>query len=195
MSLRSLRSVAGGLLLGVALATSPARAVELEGLDAPERVTLEDRELRLNGVGLRKATRFLITASIYVAALYLETPSSSADAILASPQHKQIQLRYLYAIDQADMKRAWAYSFTQNCPDEDCAPFGESIAAFTAWVDGVEPGDTYTYRFLSDRVEIVRNDRPVGAVEGAAFSSLLLSTWIGRSPPTEELKQGLLGGS
>ena len=33
-----------------------------------------------------------------------------------------------------------------------------------------------------------------GAIEGADFSTALLSIWIGRKPPNEDLKSGLLGG-
>jgi hypothetical protein len=32
------------------------------------------------------------------------------------------------------------------------------------------------------------------AIEGADFATTLLSIWIGREPPNEDIKSGLLGG-
>jgi len=186
---RCARSVA----LAALLAGSSAHAVELEGLDAPEQISLEGRELQLNGIGLRTASRLFIRANIYAAALYLESPMTRADEVLDSPGFKQISLRYLYDISQADMKRAWAYSFEQNCAAA-CERLKPQIAAFDALVDGVVSGDLYAYRFLSDRVEIVRNGVARGSVAGAEFARLLLATWIGAAPPTEELKASLLSG-
>jgi len=93
------------------------------------------------------------------------------------------------------MKQAWAYAFEHNCPRQDCSAARTAIDAFVAGVRAVEPGDTYVYRFAKDQVEIVRNGVSLGTVRGAGFGALLLSTWIGAAPPTEDLKRSLLRGA
>jgi len=191
------RRLAGVLALVLACASSlalPSRAAQLEGLEAPERIQLGDRELVLNGIGLRTVERFLLSAKIYAAALYLEAPSRDATRVLDSTAFKQINLRYLYAIDAADMQRAWAYSFEQNCPSQSCDAYEASLAQFQGLVRAVAEGDLYEYRFAGPEVTVVRNGAELGRIVDPGFSRLLLSTWIGASPPTEELKRSLLTG-
>jgi hypothetical protein len=185
---RLLRTALAALLLGAAA----VRAAELAGFAVPDRLEVDDRELVLNGLGLRTATAFKV--KIYVAALYLEQPSRDAAQVLATSGPKQIRMQYLYAIDADDMKRAWEHSFTQSCPDRSCAAFRTQIAEFQAGVGAVAKGDVYDYVFRADRVEILRSGAASATtIRGADFARLLLSTWIGVAPPTEELKSALLG--
>jgi hypothetical protein len=170
-----------------------AGAAELAGFKVPEKLRVGDRDLVLNGIGVRSASRFGLTARIYVAALYLEKPSRDAAQALDSSGFKAIKMKYLYAISAADMKRGWEYSFSASCPEKRCEPFQAQIAEFQALVGAVASGDLIDYAFLDDRVEISRPGAPVATVRGREFVRLLLSTWIGKAPPTEELKRGLLG--
>lgn len=158
-----------------------------------QTLQVDDRKLSLNGIGTRTATRFLLTADIYVAALYLTERSSNAREILSSREPKQLKMQYSYSIGAADMRRGWEYAFRQNCPAKDCSALKAQIDAFLEQVVGVEPGDRYDYLFFADRVDIIRNDASQGAVSGRDFVELLLSTWIGDVPPTPAVRQGLLG--
>jgi len=185
------------LVLLFALSAAPLRVDAGEdaprgGLDAPENIRIEDAELVRNGIGIRSATRLFITADIYAAALYLVAPSSDADQVLDSTSPKQILIRYLYEIGGDDMKRAWQFSFDKNCPEEDCSAYASAIERFLARVVGVAPGDVYTYRFFADRSEIEYPSGESVTIPGGAFSRLLLATWIGKVPPSAELKAGLL---
>jgi hypothetical protein len=166
-------------------------AAELAGFAVPDRLKVGERELVLNGMGLRTATAFKV--KIYVAALYLEQPSREPERVLASSGAKQIRMQYLYAIDAKDMRRAWEASFEQACPDRSCAAFRTQIAEFQAGVSGVGKGDVYDFVFHDDRVEIGASGRATATILGGEFARLLLSTWIGAAPPTEELKSALLG--
>lgn len=183
----SLRAVLAALWL----CAGAAGAAELAGFTVPEQLRVGDRELALNGIGVRTATAFRV--KIYVAALYLEKPAGDAAGILDSSGIKQIKMKYLYAISAADMKRGWEHSFTESCPGKRCEPFQAQIAEFQARVAAVAEGDLYDFVFFDDRVEIAAPGAPVSTVRGREFSRLLLSTWIGKAPPTEELKRGLLG--
>ena len=184
-------------ILGIALAAwlacgAPASRADGE-FAAPEQLEVGGEVLVRNGVGVREASRFLITAEIYRAALYLRERSSDARSILGSPSTKLIRMQYSYKFTRDEMQRGWAYAFTQNCGNRDCAAFAEEIAAFQALVVEVEPGDRYEYLFFRDHVDILRDDLKQGAVSGRGFVELLLSTWIGEEPPTPELRRGLLG--
>ncbi len=186
-------------LLGLAACTLlEPRALcagEVRAFDAPETLRVEGFELTRNGMGVRRATRFFITADIYVAALYVAERSSNARRILDSPLPKQINLQYRYAIDRDDMRRAWQYSFDKNCPAEDCSDFEAPLEQFLTGVRGVAPGDLYIYRFFEDRSEIVQPSGETLRISGGEFARLLLSTWIGAVPPSEEIKAALLAQS
>jgi hypothetical protein len=178
-------------LAALALVASGAAAAELAGFRVPDQVRVGDRELALNGIGVRTATAFKV--KIYVAALYLEKPARDAAQVLDSSGLKQIKMKYLYAISAPDMKRGWEHSFTEACPEKRCEAFQAQIAEFQAAVAAVADGDLYDYSFFDDRVEIARPGSPPATIRGREFARLLLATWIGKAPPTEELKRSLLG--
>ena len=85
--------VAAMMLLAPA---APGTAAELGGVVMPELRQAAGTTLRLNGMGTRLYSVFRVT--VYVAGLYLERPSSSADAILRSPEVKLIEVRSLHSV-------------------------------------------------------------------------------------------------
>ena len=210
------------MLLLLAFSTHPARAETLHGVELPDSIERDGRTLRRLGMGTRTATAFRVkiyVAGLYVeepdaadaaapqaieptppGAPTPDRPSTPAawlagdpPAILDDGRAKAIILQYLYTISRDDMKKGWEYYFAENCPARDCAPYRGSIDRFMSLVSEVEPGTRYTYFFFPDRIDIMRGADRVGGVAGDGFSRLLLSTWIGDVPPTEELKKALVG--
>jgi hypothetical protein len=189
--MRAISTFLCAALAAFGICAAGADAAERAGFEVPDRIRVADRDLALNGIGVRSATALRI--KVYVAALYLENPSRDGGQILDSSGIKQIKMKYLYAISARDMKRGWEHSFTENCPDRRCAPFAAQIAEFQAAVGPVADGDLFDFVFHDDRVEITGPDKAVVTVRGGDFARLLLSTWIGKAPPTEDLKRALLG--
>ncbi|HQR47488.1 MAG TPA: chalcone isomerase family protein, partial [Thermoanaerobaculia bacterium] len=92
---RSLVSGALAALFAAALAL-PAAARELSGVTMPDTVTVGEKTLKLNGMGLRKKAIF----KVYVGGLYLEAPSKDAAAILAADAARAIRLQYVRNVDK-----------------------------------------------------------------------------------------------
>ena len=69
----------GVLVLAVAAAT--AFAADVAGVKLPDTVEVDGKTLKLNGAGVRKK----FVAKVYVAALYVETPSKDASTTVYSP--------------------------------------------------------------------------------------------------------------
>ena len=67
----------------------------LEGVSVPDTQLVNGTTVKLNGVGLRTAT--FLKVKVYVMALYLETPSGSATAIIDSTDAARIELHMLRA--------------------------------------------------------------------------------------------------
>src|SRR5258708_458416 len=71
------------------LVASPCLAAELNGVTMPESVTIDGKELKLNGMGLRTKAFF----KVYVAGLYLEAPSPDAEKILAADSARRVEMQ------------------------------------------------------------------------------------------------------
>ena len=101
------------ILIGVAVAAS-ALAGEAAGVKLPDTATIEGKTLRLNGIGLRKKMLF----KVYVAALYVETPSADAGTIIHSDQVKSITLHILRSLDGAQIGEAISDGFWRNSKEQ-----------------------------------------------------------------------------
>jgi len=75
--------------LAAVIPARPAAAKELAGVNMPETLSVGDKTLKLNGLGLRKKA-FI---KVYVGGLYLEVPSKDAAAILASDGAKAVRAK------------------------------------------------------------------------------------------------------
>ena len=168
-------------------------AVTIEGVPFGDTVSLAGKTLRLNGAGVRVYSALVVKVNVYAAGLYLETPSRDAAAILASPEVKLGHVAYLYDVSRNDVVRAWRDSFEKSCTAP-CRPPAAAIEKFLALAPGAETGHSIGYVIAPGFVELIREGTPAGRVEDADFPRLLLATFIGQHPPTEELKRALLGG-
>jgi len=171
---------------------APPWAGELAGITLPERTTVEESTLVLNGMGLREATWFKV--KVYVAGLYLETKSPDADAILRSELPKRILFVFVRPVGRKRMIEEWDESLMANV-GEDFAALEDRLATLHAWIpDAVSKGDEMTLTYLPGKgvvVEIKGENR--GTIPGADFARALFTIWLGESPPNQNLKMGLLG--
>src|SRR5258706_5463826 len=92
-----------------------ARAAQLAGVSMPDSLPVAGKKLKLNGQGLRTKLFF----KIYVAGLYIETPTHDATAIVAADAPKKIVMHFLYGkVTQQQLIDAWNEGFAANSPTE-----------------------------------------------------------------------------
>jgi hypothetical protein len=168
----------------------PARAAVLEGVDFPEKTKVAGHELVLNGVGLRTATMFKVR--VYAAGLYVAAKSRSAPELLARPTPKQLRMVFLRDVDAEDMQKAWAKTFESNCA-QNCDALQPALKELQALMQPLKKGDSQVYTFEKDAVLLAINGQAKGKVSGEPVAKFLLSTWLGEHPPSEGLRDGLLG--
>jgi hypothetical protein len=188
---RAVFIAAGVLGAGVALAASPVRSAELDGVRLPDTVAVAGTKLKLNGIGLRTYSVFRI--HIYVAGLYLEGPSQDAEAILNSDGTKLLQIHFVHDVGVRSAQAAWEEGFERNCVAP-CHLPPQEVARFLSAIPEFHRGDDSTLLFSGHSVAITVNGRAMGTVTDATFARAILATFIGVAPPTEPLKRGLLGG-
>jgi hypothetical protein len=179
------------MFLTALLAASTATAGTRAGVTVPDRVTVEDKTLTLNGMGLREAT--FLKVDVYVAALYVEHPSSDPAALIASNDAKMIVLRFKHSVDHHDIVVAWDQGFKRNAtvPFKQLAP---QIAQLDSWMPSFSKGDTLTFIVMPGKgVAVDINGTRKGVVGDGDFARSLVSVWLGPYPPSGDLKRGMLG--
>jgi len=179
--------LAAGLL---ALAAAVALAGELAGVRMPEAVTVEGKTLKLNGMGLRKKLIF----KVYVAGLYLESPSKDAAAVLSATETKSMRLHILRSLKGSKVSEAISEGFERNS-NAQMAALKARLERFSAMIPDVAEGDEILLTWVPERgtkVTVRGTDR--GVIEGRDFADALFAVWLGPNPVQDDLKKALLGG-
>ena len=185
---------AAALLLVHPWAASAATAVsqQCDGVAFPAHVQARGETLTLNGLGLRKATIFGI--KVYVGALYVTHPTADANAILGSRDPVEIDLAFVFRATAGQLRNAWQEGFEKSAPGR-LAPLQGRIAQFQSWMSGVRSGQRMSFlRIPGVGIQYSLDGAVRGTIPGDDFAIAFLGIWLGASPPSPELRAGLLGG-
>ncbi|WNG46222.1 hypothetical protein F0U60_20430 [Archangium minus] len=167
----------------------PAAAKEVAGAQFPDAVTLEGKELNLNGAGLRKKLVF----NVYAAGLYLQNPSQSAQQVIESDQLKRVRLSMLRDLDKKTITEAIVDGFKKNAKDK-LPALQQRLDTFTAAIPDLKKGDELVLTYVPGKGTTIESKAGQKiSVEGKDFSDALFSVWLGKSPVDESLKDGMLG--
>lgn len=180
------------LVLAACWLASPTRAATLDGVTLPDSFTVDGQALPLNGIGARLYSIFRVR--IYVAGLYLAHPNHDSAAILASPEPKVVRLQYIHGGSKSDVQDHYREGQVNDCADGSCdaadqADFERLVAAAPA----IEPGDTTTFIFANKGFKVLANDKLMVEIANPDLAYHMLEGFIGRHPPTPELRSQLLG--
>lgn len=171
-------------------AALPVLAKEVAGVLLPETTTVDGKSLKLNGVGLRKKAIF----KVYVAGLYLETPSRDAGAVISSDQVKRMQLSVLRSLDHSKITEAISEGFEKNSKTQFPA-LKARLDRLNSMIPNVEKGDQILLTYVPGRGTVVSaKNVEKGVIEGKDFADALFAVWLGVNPVQEDLKKALLGG-
>ncbi|HEY1434177.1 MAG TPA: chalcone isomerase family protein [Thermoanaerobaculia bacterium] len=180
--------VLAAVLLGLAVVTS-AVAAEVAGVKLPDTVTVDGKTLKYNGAGLRKKAIF----KVYVAALYVETPSKDAAALISSNQEKSVRLHMLRSVEGPKVSGAIAEAFELNSAAAMPQLKGR-LDQLAKMIPDVKEGDEIALTWIPDKgTQVATRGTTAGTIEGRDFSDALLSVWLGPNPLQEDLKTGLTG--
>lgn len=180
------------LCLGAASAGAAA-AQECDGISFPEHIQARGRTLTLNGLGLRKATIFGI--KVYVGALYVTHRTADANAILSSQDPAEIDLAFVFHATAGQLRSAWREGFEKSAPGR-LAQLQSRIAQLDGWMNGISSGQKMSFlRIPGIGIQYSLDGAVQGTIPGDDFATAFLAIWLGSSPPSPELRAGLLGGA
>ncbi len=177
--------------LGAALlcAAGLVSAAEVSGVKMPDTLTVEGKTLKLNGAGLRKKVVF----KVYVAGLYLETPSHDAAAVVSADSVKSMRLSILRSLEARKITEAIEEGFEKNSKPQ-LGALRARLARFNAMFPDVKEGDDIVMTYVPGKGTMVTaKGAEKGVIEGKDFADALFSVWLGANPVQEDLKAKLLG--
>jgi hypothetical protein len=181
--------VAVTAVLVLAAHTTSVGAKELAGAKLPDTLEVGGKSLALNGLGLRKKAVF----KVYVGALYLASPSKDAAAILAADQPKAIRMHFLRDLSKSQLVDAFREGFDANATDK--AGQQTAFERMLALVPDVKESSTMTVAYVPGMGTTLAVDgQQLGAFDGKGFADAVFAIWLGPTPPSAELKSGMLGG-
>jgi hypothetical protein len=182
------------VLFTAALLSVSVAAESIEGVEFPATASAGGKELKLNGLALRKVERFGLPFKVYVAALYAEKKLATTEEALADAGPKVLRMRFLRRVNSPDMVSSFETGHAANC-GKDCEASKKVLKEFTDKMPDMLDKQTIEFRFLPDGVEYdVKGRKEIaGKLNGEAISKNLLAVFIGPKPPTQPFKDGLLG--
>lgn len=178
------------LLLLVSLCAYPVAAAEVAGVTFADT----DRQLVLNGAGLRKRAFF----QVYAIGLYLpEKKTTAADAIGAAGW-KRVVIQMLRDVSADQFSDALMEGMKDNHSEADMKALearAKQLAAVMAEMKEAKKGMRITLDWLSAAGTTVTVDGKAAGLPilGEDFYRALLRIWLGDKPVQDDLKKALLG--
>jgi len=178
------------IAVAAALLSVSLPAGEAAGVKMPDTVTVEGKTLKLNGIGLRKKLMF----KVYVAGLYVETPTKAPEAIISSDQIKRMALHILRNLKAAQVTEAIEEGFEKNSRSQ-MAALSDRLKKFSSLFSDVAEGDEIQMTYIPNRgTSVSIKGAEKGTVEGKDFADALFSVWLGPNPVQEDLRRALVAG-
>jgi hypothetical protein len=168
-----------------------AHPAELDGVQVPDALQVDGRTLHLNGYGLR--TYSILGIHIYVASLYLEHLSTSAEEIVRSPETKLLLVRFERSVSMDQARKAWRDGLVNNCKSP-CQLDSKDVEKFLADIPTMHAGDNFSLLFKQHSATVTVGGQQIGTISSPQFAEAMLWTFLGPAPASPKLKQELLGG-
>jgi hypothetical protein len=176
-------------LAALALISVAVFALEVGGVKLPDTVSVDGKTLKLNGAGIRKKAIF----KVYVAALYVETPSKDAASLISSSQVKSMRLHMLRNVEGAKVSGAIIEGFENNSKAA-LPQLKPRLDQLAKMIPDVKEGDEIALTWVPDKgTQVSVRGTNTGTIEGRDFADALFSVWLGPNPVQEDLKVALVG--
>jgi hypothetical protein len=166
--------------------------VTLNDVVVPAKTKVGDKELVLNGAGIRKKAFF----KLYVAGLYVGKKTTSGKELVAADAPLAVRLQITSSMVSSDnMSEAIKEGFGKSAGGN-LAALQKRVDSFIATFkkDPITEGNIFELKYVPGKgVETHKNGKLLGTIEGLDFKKALFGIWLGEDPVDADLKKGLLG--
>ncbi|HXK49597.1 MAG TPA: chalcone isomerase family protein [Clostridiales bacterium] len=165
--------------------------LNIGGVKMPDKITVADKELILNGAGVRE--RFFL--DLYVGGLYLIKKNTDANKVMNADETMSIKLHIISTlITSKKMKNAVEEGF-ENSTNDNTSPLRKKIDRFIAvFKEEIKENDIYDITYIPEKgVEVYKNGKLNDTIEGLDFKKALWGIWFCDKPAQKSLKDNMLG--
>lgn len=180
------------LFVASLLVASATFAAEISGVEVPEKIIKESKELNLNGAGVRE--KFFM--DLYVGSLYLLEKEKDPNAIISSDELMALRLNIISdLITSEKMTNATIEGF-ENATKGNTAAIQAKIDDFLeTFKDEIKKGDSFEMVYVPEEgVKIYKNGKQEKTISGLEFKKALFGIWLSDKPAQKSLKEDMLGG-
>jgi len=182
-----------GLTLSLLAPVAQAQNADLAGVHYPASLKVEGASLVLNGSGIS----YRAVAKIYTVALYVPKKSTQADVVLSMPGPKQLRFVMLQGMRIDELGKLITTGVENNSTRAQffgLIPAIRTMGEQFSRIKRMSPGDTFSIEWVPKRGTVFFvNDQPAGLpIEDPEFFAAILRTWLGKTPPSQALKDALL---
>jgi len=177
-------------LLSLFLINSLTFGAKMADVEIPDQMSLEGKELVLNGIGIRRAT--WLNIKVYVGGLYLLKKTQDSNEVINQSNPKHITMKFVRSVDKSDLQKAWKEGFEAAVPAESRKGLQSAFDKFNATMVDVEDKDSILINFLDQGVQVSVKGQKHPFIGDQAFSKALLSIWF-INARDERLRDELLG--
>ncbi len=162
----------------------------VSGVKVDNKLTLEGKDLTLNGAGTRE--KFFM--DLYVGSLYVTKKSTNAQDIIDSKDAAAMKLNIVSGmITSSKMINAIDEGF-ENATNKNTASLKTKIDKFKGFFkEKIVKGDVFIIMYDGDDVSVYKNGAKKGSIDGHDFKKALFGIWLGKKPADDDLKDGMLG--
>lgn len=171
----------------------PAQALTVEGVEIPETISINEKELKLQGAAIRS---WYLVVNGYVGALHLEKPSKQPSEIFLDESRQRMTFTMLVSkMSARRIANAFYDAIQLNTTEKEQLELEQDLQLFMGMIDGsLKKGDEGVFEYIPGtgaRVTIAGEEK--GIIPGKKFFNAILKVWIGETPPSQRFKEEILG--
>src|SRR5262249_10867151 len=176
------------LAVAVLLAGSFVQARELHEVRMPDTVNISGKLVKLNGMAVRRKFVF----DVYVAGLYVESPTRDPAQLIASDQVKRMTFFMLQDLGRDKIGEALREGFEKNAKEQ-MPVLRDRLDHLMAMVPDAKKGSIIVITYLPGAGTSLAPSSKRSVIPGKDFADALFSVWLGPQASEDGLKKGLLG--
>lgn len=170
-----------------------AEALNVEGNDYPDTVTVEGETLKLVGAGLREKWFF----DVYTMGVYSKSGACGAAAQISGDEVKYLRIDMLRDVDAEKMASTLKEAFDNNTPASASAELKGKINNFLSYFKkACTKGTKLEFTYVPGKgTALKQNGAEMGPViAGKDFADVLWSCYFSQKTCCPDLKRQILGG-
>jgi len=162
----------------------------VSGVKIDDKLSLEGKDLTLNGAGLREK----MWIDLYVGSLYVTKKSTNAQDIIDSKDAAAIKLNIVSGMITSDKMIDAVNEGFESSTNKNTAPLKAKIDKFKGFFkEKINKGDSFIIMFNGTETIVYKNGVKKGSIDGHDFKKALFGIWLGKKPADDDLKDGMLG--